>query len=51
MTFFGLKWGQDLEKRAAHPHQELPGVPTPRERAIICRSLGPEFLLLSLVVL
>jgi len=27
MTFFGLKWGQDLENRAAHPHQEFPGVP------------------------
>ena len=27
MTFFGLKQGQDLENRAAHPHQEFPGVP------------------------
>ena len=27
MTFFGLKWGQDLENSAAHPHQEFPGVP------------------------
>ena len=27
MTFFGLKEGQDLENRAAHPHQEFPGVP------------------------
>ena len=26
MTFFGLKSGQDLENRAAHPHQEFPGV-------------------------
>ena len=26
MTVFGLKWGQDLENRAAHPCQELPGV-------------------------
>ena len=26
MTFFGLKQGQDLENRAAHPHQEFPGV-------------------------
>ena len=25
MTF--LKWGQDLENRAVHPHQEFPGVP------------------------
>ena len=27
MTFFGLKYGQDLENWAAHPHQEFPGVP------------------------
>ena len=27
---FGLKWGQDLENRAAHPSQEFPGVPPPR---------------------
>ena len=30
MTCFGLKWGQDLENRAAHPHQEFPGVPPSR---------------------
>ena len=29
MTFFGLKSRQDLEKRAAQPHQEFPEVPTP----------------------
>ena len=23
---FGLKWGQDLESRAARLHQEFPGV-------------------------
>ena len=28
MTFFGLKKGQDLKNRAAHPCQEFPGVPT-----------------------
>ena len=27
MTFFGMKWGQDLENWAADPHQRLPGVP------------------------
>ena len=27
MTFFGLKYGQDLENRAAHPHQTFLGVP------------------------
>ena len=27
MTFFDLKYGQDLENWAAHPHQEFPGVP------------------------
>ena len=30
ITVFGLKSGQDLENRAAHPHQEFPGVPLPR---------------------
>ena len=29
MTFFGLKQGQDLDNRAAHPHQEFSGVPPP----------------------
>jgi len=29
MAFFGLKYGQDLKNRAAHSHQEFPGVPTP----------------------
>ena len=32
MPFFGLKKGQDLENRAAVPHQEFPGLlppPTP----------------------
>ena len=27
VTFFGLKLGQDLENRAAHPNQEFPGIP------------------------
>ena len=27
MTFLGLKQGQDLENRAAHPCQKFPGVP------------------------
>ena len=26
-NFFGLKKGQDLENRAAHPHREFPGIP------------------------
>ena len=29
MTFSGLKQGQDVKNRAAHPHQEFPGVPIP----------------------
>ena len=29
MTFFGLKEGQDLENRAAQPHQAFLGVPPP----------------------
>ena len=28
--FFDLKWSQNLENRAAHPNQEFPGVPLPR---------------------
>ena len=32
MTFFGLKQGQDLENKAAHPHQEFPGVPPGNKR-------------------
>ena len=27
MTFFGLKYFQDLENQAAHLHQEFPAVP------------------------
>ena len=27
MAFFGLNWGQNLENRVVHPHQEFPGVP------------------------
>ena len=29
MIFFGLKEGQDLENRTAHPHQEFPREPSP----------------------
>ena len=32
ITFVGLKLGQDLENRAAHPHQEFLGVPPPPPR-------------------
>ena len=35
MTFFGLKYGQDLEKRAAQPHQIFLGVP---EETVLCKS-------------
>ena len=34
MKLFGIKSGQDLKKRAAHPHQEFPGLalpPPPRD--------------------
>ena len=27
IILFDLKYGQDLDNRAAHPHQEFPGVP------------------------
>ena len=55
MTFFGLKKGQDLANRAAHPHQEflgfLPPSPFPMNNqingvlhlAIHLRELGPTF--------
>ena len=33
MTFFWSEKGQDLENRAAHPHQEFPGV-TPQSLSI-----------------
>ena len=29
MTLLGLKWAQDLNNRAAHPHEEFSGVPPP----------------------
>ena len=29
MKLFGIKSGQDLKKRAAHPHQEFPGLALP----------------------
>ena len=28
----GLRYGQDLENQAAHPHQEFPGVPPRAKR-------------------
>ena len=42
MTFFGLKYGQDLENRAAHPHQEFPGVPPQDLRVPIVSNVGNE---------
>ena len=35
MAFFGLKYGQDFENLAAHPHQELPGVPPGFQGAVL----------------
>ena len=32
MTCFGLKLGQDLKNRAAHPYREFRGVPPPPPR-------------------
>ena len=34
MTFFGLKLGQALENRAAHSHQEFPGVLPQDQRSV-----------------
>ena len=38
ITFFGLKYRQDLENRTAHPHQEFPGVTPPPANDLICYS-------------
>ena len=40
MEYFGLKLGQDLENRAAHPYQKFRGVPPPpgKSAAIQCKS-------------
>ena len=50
MTFFGLKSGQDLKNRAAHHHQEFPGVPPPppnRARTLVslCSALSKQRIL------
>ena len=42
MTFFGLKQGQDLEDRAAHPHQEFPGGNPPPRAFTISLSRSPS---------
>ena len=34
VAFFGLKYGQDLENWAVHPHQEFPGVPPGSQGAV-----------------
>ena len=53
MTFFGLKYGQDLKNRAAQSHQEFPGVPTPGTKCgdrplftIVVALIMPVFLIL-----
>ena len=37
MEYFGLKLGQDLRNRAAHPHQEFRGVPALLPSPGLCR--------------
>ena len=47
--FFGLKLGQDLENRAAHHHQEIPGVtppPPPREQTICVKFIPGRLIIL-----
>ena len=45
MSPFGLKYGQDLENRAAYPHQEFPGVaPPPRGGGLNKMNLKTETL-------
>ena len=41
MEYFGLKLGQDLGNRAAHPYQEFRGVPPPPATTIPL-SISPE---------
>ena len=36
MAYFGLKLGQDLGNRVAHPYQEFQGVPPPPLQALTC---------------
>ena len=38
-TFFGLKQGQEVENRAAHPYQEFPVVPPGGKRHLAKFSL------------
>ena len=38
MAYFGLKLGQDLGNRVAHPYQEFRGVPPPPPGANMCSS-------------
>ena len=38
ITFFGLKSGQDLKKRVAHPHQEFSEVSPPGFEAALLKS-------------
>ena len=52
ITFFGQKSGQDLKNRAAHPHQEFPGVPPSpgfrtRTRLIILQVVASSGMLMS----
>ena len=43
ITFFGLQQGQDLENRAAHPHQEFPGsIPRALFLSYIGRGVPPS---------
>ena len=37
ITFFGLKYGQDLENRAAHPHQDSQGYSPPPGLKVVKR--------------
>ena len=45
MEYFGLKLGQDLGNRAAHPYQEFRGVPPPPPGQAIYNGLTPTSLL------
>ena len=45
ITFFGLKSGQDMKNRAAHRHQEFPGVPPPGGFEYFRQDIGYSILL------
>ena len=42
-NFLVRKWGQDLENRVAHPHDEFPGIPPPGKFISVTSSVVLSF--------